>query len=200
MKTMKLNGMIALLGIAFIGVIACKDGESAKNPEKVEATASEESPEAINAEVMSPVAGVETEGVIQSYMTLKDALVASDQKKAGDAASALVSSISSLQAISDFGDKQEGLNTILDKAASNSELIAKADLVQQRSHFKSLNEDIAGMLAVTGSTIKLYEQYCPMYNNNQGGTWLSMEEEIMNPYFGDQMLHCGKVTRVISQK
>jgi hypothetical protein len=33
-----------------------------------------------------------------------------------------------------------------------------------------------------------------MARNNQGGFWLSDDEEIRNPYFGDKMLTCGSVT------
>ncbi len=49
------------------------------------------------------------------------------------------------------------------------------------------------MVALTGSHIPPYEQYCPMYNNNKGGVWLSSTEKILNPYFGSSMLRCGMV-------
>jgi hypothetical protein len=29
--------------------------------------------------------------------------------------------------------------------------------------------------------------------DDTGATWISYSEEIKNPYFGDQMLHCGTV-------
>ena len=32
-----------------------------------------------------------------------------------------------------------------------------------------------------------------MANNNQGAIWLSTDKEIKNPYFGDDMLTCGRV-------
>jgi len=52
------------------------------------------------------------------------------------------------------------------------------------------------MVAITGTQVKLYEQFCPMYD---GGTaWLSTKEEIRNPYYGSQMLKCGKVQREIN--
>jgi len=41
--------------------------------------------------------------------------------------------------------------------------------------------------------VKLYRQYCPMAFQNKGAYWLSSEKKIMNPYFGDKMLHCGVV-------
>ena len=33
--------------------------------------------------------------------------------------------------------------------------------------------------------------------NNEGGFWFSEEKEIMNPYFGDKMLHCGSIQKTI---
>ncbi|PTB96628.1 efflux RND transporter periplasmic adaptor subunit [Marivirga lumbricoides] len=43
----------------------------------------------------------------------------------------------------------------------------------------------------------LYVQHCPMADNNVGADWLSREEEIINPYFGESMLSCGEVKWVI---
>ena len=39
----------------------------------------------------------------------------------------------------------------------------------------------------------IYKQYCPMAFNNEGAYWLSESKDIMNPYFGDRMLKCGRV-------
>jgi Cu(I)/Ag(I) efflux system membrane fusion protein len=36
-----------------------------------------------------------------------------------------------------------------------------------------------------------------MANNNSGADWLSLEKVIKNPYFGDKMLTCGSVVRII---
>ena len=43
----------------------------------------------------------------------------------------------------------------------------------------------------TNPEIIIYYQYCPMYNGGKGANWLSKENIIKNPYFGDQMLTCG---------
>lgn len=44
-----------------------------------------------------------------------------------------------------------------------------------------------------GTKEPIYEQYCPMYDSDRGATWLSLNEEIKNPYFGSKMLKCGEV-------
>ncbi|HET8860647.1 efflux RND transporter periplasmic adaptor subunit [Marivirga sp.] len=45
----------------------------------------------------------------------------------------------------------------------------------------------------------LYLQHCPMADNDQGADWLSKEEEIVNPYFGESMLGCGEVVEKIEK-
>jgi Cu(I)/Ag(I) efflux system membrane fusion protein len=36
-----------------------------------------------------------------------------------------------------------------------------------------------------------------MADDFKGADWLSLSDEIRNPYFGDQMLRCGEVTKQI---
>lgn len=42
-----------------------------------------------------------------------------------------------------------------------------------------------------GQTI--YVQHCPMANKDKGADWLSLEKEVLNPYYGASMLKCGEV-------
>jgi hypothetical protein len=39
-----------------------------------------------------------------------------------------------------------------------------------------------------------------MANKGDGGDWLSTEKEIRNPYYGDEMLECGRVAEEIKAK
>jgi hypothetical protein len=84
----------------------------------------------------------------------------------------------------------------MEDAIEHAEHISESDIKHQREHFKVLSKDVTDMVAITGTQVKLYEQFCPMYD---GGTaWLSTKEEIRNPYYGSQMLKCGKVQREIN--
>jgi Cu(I)/Ag(I) efflux system membrane fusion protein len=67
----------------------------------------------------------------------------------------------------------------------------------QRNHFKQLSSSIANALEVFGINEKVYHQFCPMVDNNNGAYWLSKEEKVINPYFGEAMLTCGEVKQVI---
>jgi Cu(I)/Ag(I) efflux system membrane fusion protein len=43
---------------------------------------------------------------------------------------------------------------------------------------------------------RLYVTFCPMAFDDEGAPWIQWEnEEILNPYFGSQMLNCGWVER-----
>ena len=43
----------------------------------------------------------------------------------------------------------------------------------------------------------VYSQYCSMADNNNGAYWLSEQEKVINPYFGEAMLTCGEIKQVI---
>ncbi len=81
-------------------------------------------------------------------------------------------------------------------AIEHAEHISESAIDHQREHFKMLSKDVIDMVVITGTDMKLYEQFCPMYD---GGTaWLSKEENVLNPYYGSSMLRCGKVQREIN--
>src|SRR5690606_31307686 len=72
------------------------------------------------------------------------------------------------------------------------------DIQDQRTHFKILSDNMIAFAAnLENPDRKLYVQRCPMANENKGAEWLSFEEEIRNPYFGEAMLTCGEVIKTI---
>jgi hypothetical protein len=40
---------------------------------------------------------------------------------------------------------------------------------------------------------RVYRMHCPMAFDDEGASWLSNRDEILNPYFGDAMLACGVI-------
>ena len=127
---------------------------------------------------------------LPSYLKMKDALVASDASQVSAFAKA---TSEKLKAIStdDLGtmEKQH-----LTKSIEMLDAIANNDILEnQRAHFVILNENIVPIAMSIENSTNYYIQKCPMANNNKGAVWLSMEEEIRNPYYGDAMLTCGSV-------
>ncbi|NNE78171.1 MAG: DUF3347 domain-containing protein [Pricia sp.] len=104
------------------------------------------------------------------------------------------------------GDAQKGaemLNEALSKfesadaALSASQKIASTDnLKAQRKAFSELSNEMEALLRGNITSGKLYKDFCPMALNG-GAYWLSSIEDIRNPYYGAQMLSCGKVAEVI---
>jgi|TARA_R100000789_G_C2992729_1_gene146545 hypothetical protein len=137
-----------------------------------------------------------SEKVLSDYFNLKNALVSDDESKAKEIGAILKESLNNLD-ISKYTDAQKlELKDIIVDANEHAEHISKSPIAHQREHFKVLSKDIIDMVAITGTSNKLYEQYCPMYE--KGSAWLSMNEEVRNPYYGGKMLKCGKVQREIN--
>ena len=122
--------------------------------------------------------------VVDQYLLLKDALVASSSEETQDKATNMLEVI---DATNMMGVQQ-----------SAKQIATAADLETQRTYFDSLSVHLYELLeAQEGEGKTLYKQYCPMAFDNRGAYWLSNAEEIRNPYFGDQMLKCGRVEETI---
>jgi hypothetical protein len=134
--------------------------------------------------------------VLTDYLTLKDALVATNKDEAAKAGTKLQSSLSSFSLSSFTSEQQEELKDIIEDAKEHAEHIGKSEMDHQREHFKTLSKDMMDMVTITGTETTLYQQFCPMYD--KGSTWLSMSNDIKNPYYGSKMLTCGKVQKVIN--
>ena len=116
----------------------------------------------------------------QHYIHVKTALVNSDAKEAQSGAKMLMENTD-----------DTALKGLLSKISETS------DIEAQRTVFSDVTEKMTAIVDASISSGEVYQQFCPMAFNNQGGYWLSTEEEIRNPYFGDKMLKCGKVTETI---
>lgn len=136
--------------------------------------------------------------VLADYMSLKDALVATDEKAAANAGKKLENTLKNFKVDSYTSEDQKELKEIIETATEHAEHISRSDIAHQREHFQMLTKDITDMVTITGTANTLYQQFCPMYAGNKGGAWLSMEKEIRNPYFGDKMMKCGKVQKEIN--
>ena len=81
--------------------------------------------------------------------------------------------------------------------SSVSSISEETNIKAQRSHFKRLSMHLISTIETFGIDEKVYSQYCPMADNNNGAYWLSEQEKVINPYFGEAMLTCGEVKQVI---
>lgn len=135
-----------------------------------------------------------------NYMAIKDALVKEDLKEAKKKAAELEKTISTIS-INKLNKEQMAFF----KAKSNL-LISKSKYIRQdstnieqaRKAFEQLTLAVYSLIkSFEANRVEVYLQYCPMAANNDGAYWLSDREIILNPYFGNRMLHCGNVEEVI---
>lgn len=135
--------------------------------------------------------------VIAQYLAVKNALVNDDVDASATAGEQLFSVLEEFSVEEYEAGQQQELVEILEDSKEHAEHISMSDIAHQREHFLTLSENMMDMVAITGTPQGLYQQYCPMYNDNKGGTWLSASEEVRNPYYGASMLTCGKVQQEI---
>ena len=68
------------------------------------------------------------------------------------------------------------------------------DIEAQRKAFSALSDNLYKSIKAFGLGGKeAFYEYCPMAFNNEGAYWLSDEQKIKNPYFGEKMPSCGEV-------
>jgi len=121
---------------------------------------------------------------LTDYMTLKDAFVKSDVAMAKKAATQLTVSLASAK--------------IDNSALEAATLISTSDnLAEQRTAFKIVTDQLISSLKAGANDQTVFVQYCPMAFDNTGASWLSLSQEIRNPYFGDMMLKCGSVKETL---
>jgi len=132
--------------------------------------------------------------VVETYLLLKDRMVATEL-----ADETLLVSLREMLAKVDMmkvkGDAHVyWMQQMEAMEAHANTLLKKDDVEAQREQFGYLSQALINALTAFGVDGTYYVQYCPMAFDNAGANWLSNEEQIRNPYFGDKMLKCGSVT------
>ena len=133
--------------------------------------------------------------VFAGYFAMARALAADDAPKAAAAAKTARAALAAVDAARLTGQvarhwkMHAGLiGKMLDSAA------AAGKIEPLRADFALLSEQMIVLARRFGPPGKaVYQVRCPMAFNNRGATWLQLDENVRNPYFGDSMLQCGSV-------
>ena len=137
--------------------------------------------------------------IVTNYLKIKNALTKDDATTAANASKSLfkvfaATSTTSLTA----NQKKAYLDIVADAKAHAAHIGDNAGKIDhQREHFVTLSKDIHDLIKMFGAKQKLYQDYCPMYNDGKGAIWISETKEIKNPYYGSEMLACGKIVTTI---
>lgn len=147
----------------------------------------------IKKEVANPLLEVYT-----SYFALKDALIANDGVTASNKAKELFKAIDKVPMDKLASDQHTVWMKYMTKLSYDAEHIkGVTETDHQREHFSSLSKNMFEVMKAIKPSYSVYYDHCPMYNDGKGGDWISKESAIKNPFYGNQMLTCGKTVETI---
>lgn len=177
---------ILVFAIFAFGLTSCKDGAKETEPEIIAVDNTGEVVEIYEvakseAEFNDP----NVEAVFEQYINVESALVNTDSGKTAAESSKLLHLLNEMDGDDSMRTAVEGMK--------NTE-----DVEEQRKQFVVVTEVMEKMLQGALKSGTIYKQYCPMAFGDTGAYWLSTSRDILNPYFGDKMLKCGRVDSEIS--
>jgi hypothetical protein len=136
--------------------------------------------------------------VLDNYFALKDALVKTDAATATANAATLLTSLNAINMGKMKMDDHMAFMKV-EKAlkADASTISTSKDIAVQRTAFSNLSSNMIALIKVAKANEAVYLQHCPMANGGKGADWLSKENAVKNPYYGNMMLTCGKTVETI---
>lgn len=147
----------------------------------------------ISKETVNPLAEVYT-----AYFGLKDALIMNDGITASGKAKELFKAIDKVAMDKMTSEKHVVWMKYMTKLSYDAEHIkGVTETEHQREHFSSLSKNMFEVMKVIKPAYLVYYDHCPMYNDGKGGDWISKESSIKNPFYGSQMLTCGKIVETL---
>ena len=181
---MKRNVTLTITTIIVISLSSCGDATKKQDnkmssPAGIEAK-KESTPEIADASFSDGMTGK----VFQNYQQIRVALVNSNPDEVNLAAGNLAESFA--------GEREEMKSMAIAMADAK-------DIEKQRELFSQFTEEVEPLFKESISEGAIYKQFCPMAFEGKGGYWISNAEEIRNPYYGDKMLKCGKITETIKK-
>jgi len=143
--------------------------------------------------------------VVEAYLDLKNAFVATDEKLAVASAKSILVELEKVDMSLLKGDAHQiWMNELKSIEENLKGIISMQGIEMKRSHFELVSDHLTIAIKSFGFELRnkntLYVQFCPMAFDNKGAFWLSANEEISNPYFGDMMLRCGETKEIINSK
>ncbi|MGY5851621.1 efflux RND transporter periplasmic adaptor subunit [Salegentibacter sp. F14] len=171
----------------------------AGKPSMMNPPENEDSPENILEIALSEEEKAALQPVFDNYLSLKNALVDDNFKSAKKEVEALENSLGQLDMSRFNNSVWSAMESYKIQLENNIEDLASAkDISALRGDFDALSLVMIRMAqSFKPFNETLYVQHCPMANSDRGADWLSLSEEIRNPYYGSAMLSCGEVTGTV---
>ena len=139
------------------------------------------------------------EKVFNQYITLKDAFTKDDANTAQKNAEKLQSAMAKvdMKLLKNMEAHNHWMTVSKEILSSAISITKISDIEKQRGHFKHLSAHLSKAVKLFGVNQQVYEQFCPMADNDKGAFWLSLDEKINNPYLGAKMPTCGSTKNII---
>lgn len=138
------------------------------------------------------------ESVYALYFLLKDALVKTDAATASAKSKELLREINSVKMESLSENEHNTFMKYVSGLKVDAGRIAESkDINHQREYFTTLSKNMFELIKVIKPGYTVYLDHCPMFNDGKGADWMSKESAIKNPYYGSQMMSCGKISETI---
>jgi hypothetical protein len=133
--------------------------------------------------------------ILSSYYNVKDALVNSDPAMSSAKAGEFLNTINAIDTKTLPATEQNTFASLKIKLVTDAKMLSQTkNIEKQRAFFASLSTNIYTLIKKTKlSGEPIYYTYCPM----KKAYWLSNEAAIKNPYYGNQMLTCGKINETL---
>jgi len=143
----------------------------------------------------------ELKPIFDTYFKLKDALTKDDLATAKSSAATMLASVEKVNMSEFEGDAHmEWMKYAKDIKAALVKVKSAKALDEIRKSFQSISDEMLGLAEnFKPLSSKIYVQHCPMADSNRGADWLSLEQKVVNPYFGEAMITCGEVTKTIQE-
>lgn len=190
--------MIINVALAAISLTACNSGSNNADESNAVGTAVTPTEQQTN--------NTETTGttpiseIVDNYLQLKNALANDNASEAASAGDAIADAMKNFDKSSLTPEQMTVYEDVEDDAIEHAGHIGTnaGNMEHQREHFEILSKDMYDLVKTFDGGQSLYLDYCPMYNNNKGASWLSETKEISNPYLGKAMPSCGEVKEEIN--
>lgn len=134
--------------------------------------------------------------VLNIYYQIKDALVHDNGKLASTKAKEFITALEVVDMKKMSAQENTFFMPLQEKLTTDAQHIrTTTDIDHMREHFGPFSKNVWTLVKAfkANNGVIAYQQYCPM----QKATWVSKEEGIKNPYYGKQMLNCGKVVETL---
>jgi hypothetical protein len=179
---------ILFVAVLSVALYSCKDNQKTAEPEIVEVDTSAEEVEVYaikegDAKFNNP----DIAAIFNQYIQLQNALINTNAEDTAEEAKKLRQIM---------GDSE--VNADEEVLALVSTMADNKDIKLQREKFQPLNDWMESQVEGALKSGTIYKQYCPMAFDDQGAYWLSTDKSVLNPYFGDVMLRCGRVDAEIN--